>query len=333
MKVKVPGPDPAFGAAQKAAARTAAQAEQRAADNDAFYKETLMPRYMAQMDQQLELGRDEANRQRELSDYAMARARKYDGLQDTYLDQVNKYDSEDNRERMAGMAIADVTRGLSQQRDQTIRSMNAMGVNPNSGAYLGVMANQATAGGLGKAAAANMAREAARREGMSMRGAASGMGQSYLGQAGGFGMQSIGALGSGMGALQAMQGAQGANANQWQSMSGFGMGVLGDAASRGFQQQQMKYDANKTNASAVNGMVGSAMGMFMSDRRLKTRVVKVGTRADGLGIYQWNYIWGGPRMTGVMADEVRRVYPGAVVQINGFDAVDYSKLGGAHAGV
>jgi hypothetical protein len=329
MKVKVPGPDPAFGKAQEAASRTAAATEQRAADNDAFYKNTLMPRYMEQMDMQLNLAREQSARQNEMSDYAMARARKYDGMQDEYLKQVEQYDTEDNRERMAGMAIADVTRGLSQQRDQTIRSMNSMGVNPNSGAYLGVMANQATAAGLGKAAAANMAREAARREGMAMRGAASGMGQSYLGQAGGFGMQSIGAMGSGMGALQAMQGAQGANANQWMGMSGFGMGVLGDAANRGFQQQQMQFQANQANAAAANSFLNSGMKMaFGSDRRLKTNIVRVGTRRDGLGIYEFDYVWGGPRMTGVMADEVRAKYPGAVLTAGGYDMVDYGQLGG-----
>lgn len=327
MKVKAPTPDPAFGAAQKAAARTGAEAEARAAKNDQFYQETLMPRYMAQMDQQIELGKSEAARQKELSDYAMARARKFDGLQDTYLDQVDKYDTEDNRERLAGMAIADVKRGLDDQRGQTARMMQSTGLNPNSGRYMSILANQSAGAALGQASAANMAREAARREGMAMRGAASGMGQSYLGQAGGFGMQSIGALGSGMGALQAMQGAQGANASQWMGMSGFGMGVLGDAAGRGFQQQQMKYDANKTNAAAVNGAIGSMAGMFFSDRRLKRNVVRVGERADGLGVYQWDYVWGGPRMTGVMADEVRRKYPRAVTRINGYDAVNYAALG------
>lgn len=328
MKVKVPGPDPAFGRAQEAAARTAADAERRAADNDAFYKQTLMPRYLDQMDMQLGLAKEESARQRELSDYAMARAKKFDGLQDRYLQQVDEYDSADNRERLAGMAIADTQRGLSDQRGQMSRMMQSSGLNPNSGKYLSMLASQQVNAGLGQAAAANMAREAARREGMAMRGAASGMGQSYLGQAGGFGMSSLGAAGTGMGALQAMQGAQGANAQQWMGMSGFGMGVLGDAASRGFQQQQMQFQANQANAAAVNSFINNGMKLAMgSDPRLKMNVVRIGTRADGLGLYQWDYVWGGPRATGVMANEVRAKYPGAVFQVGGYDMVDYGKLG------
>lgn len=335
MKVKVPGPDPSLARSQEYMARTAADAEKRAADNDAFYKTTLMPRYLDQMDLQLGLAREESTRQREMSDYALARAKKFDGLQDAYLKQVDQFDSADNRERMAGMAIADVQRGLNDQRGQMARSMMASGLNPNSGKYLSMLANQQVSAGLGQAAAANMAREAARREGMALRGAASGMGQSYLGQAGGFGMSSLGAMGAGMGALQGMQGAQGANAQQWGSYTGMGVGAMGDFANRGYQQQMMQFQAAQANAQGVNQIIGAGLGaaagamMKPSDRRLKMNVVKVGQRADGLGVYQWDYVWGGPRATGVMADEVRGKYPGAVSSIGGYDMVDYSKLGAA----
>ncbi len=338
MKVKVPGPDAAFGQAQEAAARTGRMAEERAAENDKFYKENLMPRYMQQMDAQLALSRTESDRQSKLSDYSMALARKDEGRRDALWADIEANDTADARERRAGMAIADTEQSIGQQRAATMRGMQRMGVNPNSGAYLSAMAGQDTNAGLAKVMASNTAREAARREGMNMRFQAAGLGggatAQFMGQSSGMGMNSIGAMGSGMGALQAMQGAQGANANQWMGMSGFGMGVLGDAANRGFQQQQMKYDANKTNAAAVNGMIGTAAGAFFgSDRRLKTNIVRIGTRSDGLGLYEWTYVWGGPRAIGVMADDVKRTRPEAVVSIGGYDAVDYSKLGGAHASV
>ena len=346
MKVKVPPPDPAFAAAQAAAARTAQAAEDRAARNDRFYEETLMPRYLQQMDDQLALGRVESRRQQEMADYAMSLARKDEGRRDALWSRVEAEDTDAAREHRAGMAIADTEQAISDQRAGTMRGLARAGMNPNSGAYAAALAGQDVNAGLAKVMAANTAREAARREGMNLRFQAAGLGggatSQFLGQSSGMGMTGIGALGSGMGSLQAMQGAQGANAQQWMGMSGFGMGVLGDAAQRGFGQQQMRFDANKANASAVNGAIGAAAGTmmggsafqsFISDRRLKENITLEGRRRDGLGVYSWNYVWGGPRFTGVMADEVARVHPDAVVRVGGYDTVDYSKLGGRHAGV
>lgn len=66
-------------------------------------------------------------------------------------------------------------------------------------------------------------------------------------------------------------------------------------------------------------------GIF-SDRRLKRNITKIGTRPDGLGVYEFEYIWGGGRHIGMMAQEVKMVYPDAVGEINGYLTVDYSKV-------
>lgn len=67
--------------------------------------------------------------------------------------------------------------------------------------------------------------------------------------------------------------------------------------------------------------------LFASDRRLKTDIVKLGERPDGLGVYLYRYIWGPARFIGVMAQEVLKVKPSAVVTMpNGFMAVDYSQI-------
>ena len=66
----------------------------------------------------------------------------------------------------------------------------------------------------------------------------------------------------------------------------------------------------------------------ISDRRLKTDVVRVGTNRLGLGVYRWRYrgldgVW-----EGVMADEVQVMHPGAIRQLpGGYKAVDYGRLG------
>lgn len=65
---------------------------------------------------------------------------------------------------------------------------------------------------------------------------------------------------------------------------------------------------------------------IFSDRRLKRNITKIGTRPDGLGIYEFEYIWGGGRQIGLMAQEVQGVYPDAVGEAGGYLTVNYSKV-------
>ncbi len=71
--------------------------------------------------------------------------------------------------------------------------------------------------------------------------------------------------------------------------------------------------------------IGKAAAQF-SDRRLKKNIKQIGTRPDGLNVYEFDYIWGGGRQTGLMAQEVQSIYPGAVSESSGFLLVDYSKV-------
>ena len=81
----------------------------------------------------------------------------------------------------------------------------------------------------------------------------------------------------------------------------------------------------------VSTAVGSTpfeLGMeeYYSDIRLKTDVRKIDTRADGLGVYEFSYVWGGPRYVGLMAQEVQALYPDAVSERDGYLMVDYRKV-------
>lgn len=49
---------------------------------------------------------------------------------------------------------------------------------------------------------------------------------------------------------------------------------------------------------------------IISDRRLKSNVVRIGTHPLGIGIYEYDIF--GERQRGVMADEVEAVMPEAV---------------------
>ncbi len=68
-------------------------------------------------------------------------------------------------------------------------------------------------------------------------------------------------------------------------------------------------------------------GVFTSDRRLKKDVTKVGKHENGLNLYRYRYVWGGPEWIGVMAQEVALIHPKAIVPVNGWLAVDYGKIG------
>lgn len=67
-------------------------------------------------------------------------------------------------------------------------------------------------------------------------------------------------------------------------------------------------------------------GNIFSDRRLKRNITKIGTRPDGLGVYEFEYVWGGGRQIGLMAQEVQGVYPDAVGEAGGYLTVNYSKV-------
>jgi hypothetical protein len=75
-----------------------------------------------------------------------------------------------------------------------------------------------------------------------------------------------------------------------------------------------------------SGTANPGFGKTFSDRRLKKNVVRLGTRSDGLGVYGFDYIWGGGRQIGLMAQEVAIIYPEAVGESGGFMTVDYGKV-------
>ena len=66
----------------------------------------------------------------------------------------------------------------------------------------------------------------------------------------------------------------------------------------------------------------------ISDVRLKRNVERVGTAENGLPLYRWQYLWSNRVYEGVMAQDVLKTMPQAVVrQWHGFYAVKYGMLG------
>lgn len=90
--------------------------------------------------------------------------------------------------------------------------------------------------------------------------------------------------------------------------------------------------------NGIGGFLSSALtvpsfnaGAFMSglpwsDRRLKENIKRVG-KHKGLPWYEFNYKGGAKKYRGYMADDVMQVRPDAVGERDGYQTVDYSKLG------
>ena len=67
---------------------------------------------------------------------------------------------------------------------------------------------------------------------------------------------------------------------------------------------------------------------LISDSRLKENITRIGTTANGLPFYSFSYIGKSEVYAGVMAQDVLRVTPEAVLlDSSGFYRVDYEKLG------
>lgn len=339
---KAPPPDPA----QQELARTQAQAMR---DQMTFNKDVYAD-MKSMADRQDQLGREQFEWQRGLSNDAKARSDKYDALFDAttgkqiaaFSDQVDKYDTAAERDRIAGRAITDVQSGMGRAYSNFGRMAGLRGINPGSAAYLSSLSDMALEGGLATAAAGTMAQEAARREGLQLRATAAGLGgslgglaSSSLGQASGMGMTSLGAAGAGMsalgGAASTYNQGQGAAIN-WGSSANSTFNSVWDQAYKRSQSSGGFGDFAGNVLGKGLGAWASASGANLaigSDRRLKTDITPVGRMDNGLTVYRYRYKAGGPSMLGVMADEVAILKPEAYVKGgagSGFDAVDYSKL-------
>ena len=99
-----------------------------------------------------------------------------------------------------------------------------------------------------------------------------------------------------------------------------GAQAQGNAALQNYGIQQS--GANATTSGLFN-LAGTLMA---SDRRLKSNIKRIGTHKLGIGLYEYD-IFGG-RQQGVMADEVEKVMPEAVLMHpSGYKMVNYGLLG------
>lgn len=105
-------------------------------------------------------------------------------------------------------------------------------------------------------------------------------------------------------------------------------GIQNMLTNQQLSQQQMN-NANHNASLGLIGQLGASglMALAMSDPRLKENVVPLRKDAAGRQWYTYTYIGDTAPQVGVMADELQRTNPEAVVTLpSGYLAVDYSKL-------
>lgn len=89
------------------------------------------------------------------------------------------------------------------------------------------------------------------------------------------------------------------------------------------QKAQSQFQSGLLN---LGGQFIPSIGKMFSDQRLKRNIRKIGSRPDGLGVYEFDYVWGGGKNIGLMAQEVINVYPHAVSMVDGYFAVNYDQV-------
>jgi len=292
------------------------------------------------MDQQLSQGKDY-----------------YDYLKNTYrpveqsiVADAQAFDTDAYRNQLATKAAADSGIAFNRTRQANERAMASMGVNPNSGRFQGMANQTGLMQAANRAGAMTGARERAQQTGYARKLDAAGLGRGLSGA-------STAAYGSAMNAGNSAAGNYGMAGNAY--MMGMGQGANTIGSGLGMQLGGLGDVLNSQTKMAVNaadnsflGNVGGIMGGvasmgkafpgmgagistamkgigFMSDRRLKDNIEFAGVDdVTGLNLYDFNYKWNPKRFRGVMAQEVKEMYPEAVYDSGaGWMGVYYDMLG------
>jgi hypothetical protein len=249
------------------------------------------------------------------------------------LAEAMEFDTPAARERMAQQAAADAARAFGSTQAQTARGMSRMGVAPGSGAFGANMNQNALAAASQRAGAMTGSRLQSQEQARALLLGASALGRGQTQTAlGAMGLSSqLGSAGQQTAMNPGNQYMQGLASGASTIMQGQQMGIQG-------QGQIMSTQANLygQKMAAQGEMLGAALGIGAayagrpSDRRLKENIELVGRdERTMLPLYEFEYKGGdGRRFLGVMADDVEKVFPQAVIEMsNGYKAVDYDLLG------
>ena len=303
-----------------------------------------------QYDENAPLIRDIATKQGLMMDQQMAQGKDYYDynkstfrpLEQQMVADAQAFDTDAYRNQLATRAAADSGLAFNRTRQANERAMASMGVNPNSGRFQGLGAQSALMQSANRAGAMTGTRERAQQMGHARKMDAAGLGRGLAGASSGAYAGALGAGNSaagnyGMAGQQHLGGmAQGAaTIGSGLNMQLSGLGNVLNA------QTEMAVNApDNSLLGSIGGIAGAATSMYtaggsggnwgmFSDIRLKDNIEFAGVDdVTGLNLYDFNYKWNPKRFRGVMAQEVKEMYPEAVYTSGaGWMAVYYDMLG------
>lgn len=97
-----------------------------------------------------------------------------------------------------------------------------------------------------------------------------------------------------------------------------GLGTQSTGTTTGTQQM-----SGAQQFSTIAGGIGNLLKFVPSDRSLKEDIVVVGALFDGTPVYRYRYKGAPASHIGLLAQDVEKRVPSAVIEINGYKAVDY----------
>jgi hypothetical protein len=216
------------------------------------------------VDQQIALG--DANAGRAESQWQIYRDL-FAPLEARMVRDASEFDSLERKERMAGEAAADVTRGYRGALESNQRALGRLGVNPDSGRFQALM--QDINLGLAKdtAGAMNKARRDTELQGMAMREGAAKFGRNMPNTGLAADAAALNAGNSATGNLATGAGLHNAGMNAAQDWFGGAAGANSSAGNLGLGQYQGQLDAwrqaNQNSALGAAGL-GSLLGQLGS---------------------------------------------------------------------
>lgn len=114
----------------------------------------------------------------------------------------------------------------------------------------------------------------------------------------------------------------GAAATSYTGNVAIGAGV-GAAAGTIISGISSSWDPVQTIIGGVGGAIGSFFGKLFSDLRLKENVRVVGS-FKGMDVIEFNYIWSKTKRRGLIAQQVAKIIPEAVSEVNGYLLINYN---------
>lgn len=254
--VKATAPDPALVNAQIESLNAQTDIGRRTLAN----AEAMQPLQREQMEFGLDASKRAYEQTQEDRNYALGKRGQYDTAVNAVLDESGKFDEAVRRQELMQEAKADISREFSGAQEQLTRGLNRAGVAPGSGKALLASQQGELAEAAAKSRAGLMVTEAAKKEGLALKGQNVAMLGGYPGVA-----ASLTPAGANLGVM----GLDTANTalggmNEGLGAAGKAAGDYGRAAGDMWSGQNRLYtDAQATNSKNNSEMIGSGLGLAL----------------------------------------------------------------------